>query len=108
MKIAVVVGFVSSLFASVALAQQTQTYTYDVHGRLMTVSRDSGSNVQVTSYGIDNADNRASRVVTSPATARANNAHTLDAGTPAPETRSQSGADRVDEGSGTDHNKSNQ
>ena len=62
-----VFGFV--VMASVAAnaqAQQTQTYTYDVHGRLTAVTRTTGASTQTTTYGLDNADNRTSRLLGAP------------------------------------------
>jgi YD repeat-containing protein len=47
--------------ASTAQAQQTQTYSYDVHGRLITVARTTGSSSQTTTYSLDSADNRTGR-----------------------------------------------
>lgn len=42
-------------------AQETQAYSYDVHGRLASVHRDTSSASLVTSYGLDSADNRSER-----------------------------------------------
>lgn len=52
--------------ATSASAQQTQTYAYDVHGRLTGVTRTTGSSSQTTSYVLDKADNRTSRAVSAP------------------------------------------
>ena len=52
--------------ASTAQAQQTQTYSYDVHGRLITVTRTSGSTSQITTYSLDSADNRTGRTTSAP------------------------------------------
>lgn len=49
--------------ASEAFAQETQSYTYDVHGRLTAVTRTTASTAQTTTYGLDDADNRTSRSV---------------------------------------------
>lgn len=43
-------------------AQETQTYTYDVHGRLLAVARNQGAAGRTTSYTLDDADNRVGRV----------------------------------------------
>lgn len=48
-------------WASLAAAQETQVYNYDVHGRLSAVYRDMATSSQVTSYGLDSADNRSVR-----------------------------------------------
>jgi len=50
-------------FANAAFAQETQAYTYDVHGRLITVVRTSGATSQTTTYVLDKADNRTTRSV---------------------------------------------
>jgi len=50
--------------ADSVLAQEVQTYAYDVHGRLINVSRTGGSENSATVYVLDNADNRSSRVTT--------------------------------------------
>lgn len=47
--------------AGPASAQETQAYAYDVHGRLMSVHRDTPASAQVTRYGLDEADNRTER-----------------------------------------------
>ena len=56
-------GVLSALTAGASAAQQTQTYAYDVHGRLVATSREGSSNAQSTTYGLDKADNRTSRVI---------------------------------------------
>jgi len=53
------------LCASGAIAQETQAYTYDVHGRLTKVVRTQGTTTRTTNYAIDNANNRTSRAITS-------------------------------------------
>lgn len=58
------------LAATAASAQQIQTFTYDVHGRLTETTRSSGGTSQTTSYGLDKVDNRTSRTVSAPSTAR--------------------------------------
>lgn len=50
----------AAITASVS-AQQTQTYAYDVHGRLTGVTRTTGSAAQTTTYALDKANNRTSR-----------------------------------------------
>ena len=42
-------------------AQEVQSYQYDVHGRLTSVTRTTGSTNQTTTYALDKADNRTSR-----------------------------------------------
>lgn len=58
------------LCAGQALAQETQTYNYDVHGRLTGVTRTAGAAVRSTTYSLDNANNRTQRA-TSATAARA-------------------------------------
>ena len=50
--------------AAVAHAQETQTYSYDVHGRLTSVARTMGGTTRTTVYVLDDADNRTSRATT--------------------------------------------
>jgi YD repeat-containing protein len=50
--------------ASAAMAQETQTYTYDVHGRLTRVARAVGTTTRTTNYTLDNADGRTQRATT--------------------------------------------
>jgi YD repeat-containing protein len=57
LTLSVVLGMV----AAVAVAQETTTYTYDVHGRLVGASRTTGPN---TTYAYDGGDSRTSRVTT--------------------------------------------
>lgn len=53
------------LLAQPALATETITYTYDVHGRLTNVARSGTVNNGVNaSYSFDNADNRTNVTVT--------------------------------------------
>jgi hypothetical protein len=47
-----------------ALAQESQTFTYDVHGRLTAVVRTSGATIRTTNYALDQADNRTQRATT--------------------------------------------
>jgi YD repeat-containing protein len=49
----------SLVLAGTAAAQETTTYTYDVHGRLVGASRSTGPN---TTYAYDGGDSRTSRV----------------------------------------------
>lgn len=72
-----------ALVAPAAWAQQTQTFAYDVHGRLTGVTRTTGASSQTTTYGLDNADNRTSRVVSAPG---GGGMAALPAGAPAQET----------------------
>jgi YD repeat-containing protein len=48
---------------STASAQQVQTFTYDVHGRLTATTRTTDSSSQTTTYALDKADNRTTRSV---------------------------------------------
>lgn len=48
---------------SAASAQQVQTFTYDVHGRLTATTRTTDGSSQTTSYALDKADNRTTRSV---------------------------------------------
>lgn len=66
-RIALVGAAVLAAAATSASAQQTQTYAYDVHGRLTGVTRTTGSASQTTTYVLDKADNRTSRAVSAPA-----------------------------------------
>lgn len=50
--------------APVGHAQEAQTYIYDVHGRLVSVTRSTGGTTRTTVYGLDDADNRTSRATT--------------------------------------------
>lgn len=63
MRIDIVLGTapLAATIVAPAAAQQTQTYVYDVHGRLTATTRATGSNNQTTIYVLDKADNRASR-----------------------------------------------
>ncbi|WP_396594832.1 hypothetical protein [Brevundimonas sp. R86498] len=52
------------LMASSAAAQETATYSYDVHGRLIGVTRVNASGPDATStYVYDPADNRSNRSI---------------------------------------------
>lgn|GEM_PF-6462357 len=66
-----VIAFVLAL-PTMAQAQQTETYAYDVHGRLTGVTRTTGGSSQTTTYSLDKADNRSSRTVGTPSSARMN------------------------------------
>lgn len=48
--------------ATGAAGQQTQTYTYDVHGRLEASTQAPASGGSRTLYSLDKADNRDSRI----------------------------------------------
>lgn len=48
-------------WSSTAAAQESATYIYDVHGRLIEVERSSGAD---TAYVYDDADNRTSKETT--------------------------------------------
>lgn len=47
-------------------AQEVQSYQYDVHGRLTSVTRTTGSTSQTTTYVLDKANNRTSRAASAP------------------------------------------
>ena len=49
------------LAAGSAAAQESATYSYDVHGRLIGVARSSGAD---TAYAYDDADNRTAKETT--------------------------------------------
>lgn len=49
------------LLAAPALAQVTQTYTYDANGRLKTVATTSSGGSHTSTYDYDLADNRTAR-----------------------------------------------
>lgn len=66
-KVAAVVGLLG--WASVAQAQQVETYFYDVHGRLTATTRAPANGGSRTLYGLDAADNRSARNA-EPASAR--------------------------------------
>lgn len=42
-------------------AAETQTYRYDVHGRLVAVTRATTAATRTTTYGLDDANNRTVR-----------------------------------------------
>ncbi|WP_428153826.1 hypothetical protein [Brevundimonas sp.] len=67
MRLSVCLGVVAvaTVAASGAAAQETQTYGYDVHGRLIEVGRSTGGANQSTAYQFDGADNRVQRNTTS-------------------------------------------
>jgi YD repeat-containing protein len=44
-----------------AIAQETTTYSYDVHGRLITAERSTGAD---TAYAYDDGNSRTSKVTT--------------------------------------------
>ena len=54
-------AIVLSLAGSSATAQETTTYTYDVHGRLIAADRSTGAN---TDYAYDAGDSRTSKATT--------------------------------------------
>lgn len=56
----------SLLLPSTAMAQQVQAHLYDVHGRLVSVTRSNGGASQTTTYALDHAGNRTSRVIVGP------------------------------------------
>lgn len=56
----------ATCIAGAASAQETQTYAYDVHGRLTAVTRTTGATARTTTYTLDNADNRTSRLLGAP------------------------------------------
>lgn len=69
-KCAACAGLSIVLTAGAASAQQAQTYTYDVHGRLTDSTRTTGSSSQTTSYALDKAHNRTNRSTSAPTTGR--------------------------------------
>lgn len=60
---------IPAVVAGGAHAQQVQAFTYDVHGRLTSLSRTIGGSTQTTTYGLDAADNRTSRLLGAPSVA---------------------------------------
>ncbi len=56
-------GAIMAVLTTTAFAQQTQTYSYDVHGRLTSATRTTGASNQTTIYALDKANNRTSRAV---------------------------------------------
>lgn len=54
-------AFVMGVAATAAAAQETTTYTYDVHGRLIAADRSTGAN---TDYVYDAGESRTSKVTT--------------------------------------------
>lgn len=54
-------GASAAAMFSAAQAQEAQTYSYDVHGRLTAVTRSTGATSRTTTYTLDNADNRTQR-----------------------------------------------
>lgn len=58
-KVVAVVGLLG--WASIAQGQQTQTYFYDVHGRLTATTKAPVNGGYRTLYGLDPADNRIAR-----------------------------------------------
>ena len=58
-------AFAAAMALGLMVGQETVTYTYDVHGRLIQLSRAGGPNAgSVTTYGFDANTNRTSRVTT--------------------------------------------
>ena len=53
---------VAVLYAAPSQAQQTESYFYDVHGRLLAAARAPAVGGSVSRYGLDAADNRAQRL----------------------------------------------
>lgn len=70
-RIALLGAVILAAAATSASAQQTQTYAYDVHGRLAGVIRTTSSTSQTTTYVLDKVDNRTSRIVSAPNSAQA-------------------------------------
>lgn len=68
LKVTVLAGLVVASVATTAFAQQTQTYSYDVHGRLTSTTRTTGASNQSTTYTLDKANNRTSRAVSTAST----------------------------------------
>jgi YD repeat-containing protein len=95
----VVLGGCAALaLATPVVAQQVQAYDYDVHGRLISVSRVASGATQTTTYGLDGADNRSAKVVatSSPASSQsiaAAESDRADAGTISVIAQEEQGAD---------------
>lgn len=64
LKSAVGAAVLLAAVAGSAAAQETQTYAYDVHGRLVSVARTTATSGNTTTYVLDNADNRSARTTT--------------------------------------------
>lgn len=62
-RAAILGGFILATLVTSPRAQQVQSYSYDVHGRLVGVHSSTGAPSQKTTYDLDNANNRNSRVV---------------------------------------------
>lgn len=64
-RLAILAAGTLATIASAAMAAETIGYSYDARGRLVKVQRSGTVNQGVvTSYVLDKADNRTSRVVT--------------------------------------------
>lgn len=58
-------AFAAAMALGLMAGQETVTYAYDVHGRLIQLSRAGGPNAgSVTTYGFDANTNRTSRTTT--------------------------------------------
>ena len=67
------IGLVLAAVAGPAMAQETTTYQYDVHGRVTSVARSGGpSNGVTASYQYDAADNRTNVTVSGSANGSGN------------------------------------
>lgn len=73
----------SIVVASAANGQETATYTYDVHGRLIKVERSTGAD---TDYAYDDANNRTSKVTAGALLLRQQGEPTETSGTPPTDT----------------------
>ncbi|WP_428156235.1 hypothetical protein [Brevundimonas sp.] len=58
----VVAALTLSCITSSVQAQQTETFVYDVHGRLQAAAKAPAVGGSVSRYGLDGADNRAGRL----------------------------------------------
>lgn len=73
--------FAAAMAAGLMLAQETVTYTYDVHGRLIQLSRAGGPNAgSVTTYGFDANTNRTGKTTTGAGALMATEEATASAG----------------------------
>lgn len=59
----VILASAASIVSFPAKAQQSNHYTYDVHGRLTYVQQGGAGSEHVTSYGLDAANNRNERAI---------------------------------------------
>ena len=72
LRSAVVAVFALLAGPSMVQAQQTEAYFYDVHGRVLAMTRAPANGGSRTRYALDNADNRDSKVIGNTAVRAAN------------------------------------